>query len=99
MHFDAVQGMAVKDRIDSSQLPDALPETEILSLKNENWFLNANEFQRGIRGPAIILVQRILCIHMPFFRDNFSDLVVHHIKHDFEEEMAKKSETVSLSIM
>jgi hypothetical protein len=48
----------------------------------------------NIKHNFTILVSRILVEHIPFFNENFNDVVQRHITHDYYEEMSRKSEIV-----
>ena len=41
-----------------------------------------------------LLVCRELVKYMRYFRENYADVVSHHITHDYYKEMSSKSETV-----
>ena len=47
-----------------------------------------------IQDDFAILVARILCKHMSFFKDTHTDIVDWHIPHEFSQEMSQKSEVV-----
>ena len=89
--------MAVKNRVTSANLSKVSPRRNILEVEEENWLLSEWEFQEHIYRPSAIIIQRILCSHMKYFKDNFVDLVVEHIPHKYSSEMAKKSKIVSTS--
>ena len=87
---------AVHDRVDASCLseepqvvdPDARVEELLPTVEDEHMMLANFE----------VLIGRTLVKHMPFFYRGFSDVVVQHIPHRFSEEMAQKSDVVSLSL-
>eukprot|EP00731_Ephydatia_muelleri_P007802 Em0004g140a len=43
-----------------------------------------------------VLMSRVLCEHVEFFKKNFEDIVDTHIKHEFYDEMSMKSITVTM---
>ena len=43
-----------------------------------------------------VLMSRVLCEHVEFFKKNFEDIVDTHIKHEFYDEMSMKSIMVSV---
>ena len=71
-HYDVVQGMAVFDRVDCSNLSNTPSNKSILSVEDEKWLVNKDEFNTYIREPAKVIVQRIIVRHMGFFKDNFA---------------------------
>ena len=89
LHY--VQVYAVKDRVDFSQLSNTAPSPgrsvyEILPTTSDYQTLKDN---------FAILVARILTKHIPYFKQDFSGLVVNNIPHKYSSEMANKSEVVS----
>ena len=42
-----------------------------------------------------ILIARVLCENLPFFKETFDGVLTWHIKHCYYEEMSKKSDIVS----
>jgi len=89
-----VQGMAVVDRINFEHLPNEDPQADVLSLPNITWLPSKEEHQ-VIRETLKVLIQRTLCEQMVFFKENFEDLVIYHIEHDYLKESTLKSEVVS----
>ena len=86
---------AVKDRIDLSSLSDNPPtdqptSTEVIS----KIFPSAHE-DSVICDDFAILLARMLCSNMKFFKDTFTDSIDWHIQHRYSVEMSKKSEVVS----
>ena len=66
-----------------------------LDLKEEGWLLSDGEFNDCIRMPGgRVIIQRIICCHMKFFKENYSDLVVEQIPQTYSKKMARKSEIV-----
>ena len=79
-HFDVVQGMAVRDRVCDRTLSNTY-QKDILDLKEEGWLLSDAEFNDCIKMPGgRVIIPRIICCHMKFFKKNFiSNLVVEQI--------------------
>ena len=48
-----------------------------------------------IHNEFAILLSRMLCTHIKFFKDTFADVIDWHIPHKFTAEMSKKSVVVS----
>ena len=74
--------MAVIDQVCDS-IPSNTYHNDILDLKEEEWLLSDGEFNDCIKMPGRIIIQRIICCHMKFFKENYSDLVVEHILHTY----------------
>ena len=78
---------AVRDRLDTSQLSEELPQPdEQILLTDEDHKILSSNFS--------ILICRVLKKHMPFFT-KFGSGVERHIWHMHSEEMSQKSEIVS----
>ena len=90
---------AVKDRVDSSKLSDnhpslvhVVPSTEDVVSK----VLPTKKDDEIIRDYFTVLVARILCTEITYFKSSYADVVDWHIEHKFSDEMSHKSEVVSL---
>ena len=86
---------AVADRIDFSSLPETtppLPSVDVLQL--------ATSLLPMMWPCAKILplVSRILFGSIDFFKLTFDDVVEWHIKHEFYEQMSRKSDVVSIDV-
>ena len=57
-------------------------------------FVPSEQTFDSIRQRMGIIVQRILCQHMPHFEEHYADTVIQHIHHEHSDESAKKSELV-----
>ena len=85
---------AVADRIDFSKLSDTPP----MSLGTEAqafMILSSLEDDSDLEENFKILIARVLCENLPFFKETFDGVVTWHIKHCYYEEMSKKSDIVS----
>ena len=92
LHYIQVYG--VKDRIDYSSLSSQKPtETNLYDI------LPSSEDYELLKKDFTILVSRIVHTHLPFFGDDFKNLVEKHIPHKYSAEMSKKSEVVSVIAM
>lgn len=85
---------AVLDRIDLSSLSDVLPRMqpnmkEVIS----KVFPNAHE-ESVMHDDFAVLLARMLCSHMTYFRETFADVIDWHIQHRYSAEMSTKSEVV-----
>lgn len=91
---------AVADRVDFTSLSDRIiptlqtdPKQIALSL------LPTPEDDRVLKHNICILMSRILFKHVDFFSLWFDGVIDWHIKHEFWEEMSKKSQIVSIYIV
>ena len=50
----------------------------------------------ALRDNICVLMSRILCEHVEFFKFAFEEVVDRHIKHEFNDEMSTKSIVVSI---
>lgn len=92
---------AVLNRIDFSNLSDSLPDNStITNMENVAVSLQPTKLDDQILQDNIgMLISRILCTRMSFFRVCFQDLVHWHIKHKYTPEMSQKSVVVPLGIL
>ena len=86
---------AVRDRVDCSRLsddPNTSPNTaeEVIAT-----VLPSDKDDAIVHDDFAILVARILCKHMSFFKETYADVVDWHIPHKFSKEMSQKSEVVN----
>lgn len=89
LHFFNV--FAVRDRIDTSMLPETHDIPQSLSYQD---FIPTDDDYSILKDNFRILVQRIICQHMLFFKEHFSTVVTAHITHKYSKEMKQKSEIV-----
>ena len=87
---------AVRERIDFSHLPDILPPSCMNSPQRVALsLLPSKEDDQVLRQMFVTHVSRVLCKYMSFFKFSFEDVIQHHIRHPFYDEMSAKSEVVS----
>lgn len=89
LHF--YHAYAVKDRIDTSHLPECHLSQPSLTY---NDFIPSDEDYASLKSDFTVLVTRILCQHMNFFKAKFSGSVTWNIPHIYSKEMRMKSEVV-----
>lgn len=89
---------ALENRVNFTSLSDKRPDnSSITDLRTVGKsLLPTPGDDAALKKNISILISRILCKHVDFFRLSFNDLVNHHIKHKFSEEMSAKSSIVSL---
>ncbi len=84
---------AVSDRIDFSNLSEqVIPTSQICPDRIATSLLPSVEDDLAIRRNICTLMSRVLCDNVTFFKASFVD---RHIKHDFYDQMSKKSDVVS----
>lgn len=83
---------ATRDRVDSSDASNELPSINPDPILSN--LLPSDSDVEALMSNFGILVSRNLVQYMPFFKEHFSDVIVHHIPHDHESEMEKVSEVV-----
>ena len=88
----------MKDRVDCSNLSDVPPTNTPTPNAVLSQVLPSEEEDAIIHDNFAILVARILCTHMTFFKSSYADVVDWHIKHKFFNEMTQMSEVVSITI-
>lgn len=85
-----------RDRISISGLSNEVPdlrETPLLSIPVLSILPTVTD-AANLSHNFALLIERKLVEHVRYFRENYSDVVTRHIKHEFYEEMSRKSETV-----
>ena len=88
---------AVKDQVNLQDLSDAGPKKpSTISEVLEKVEPNAQENALFIDECAVLL-SRIMCDNMPYFIENYEDVVQRHIPHMYKQEMSSKSEVVCKS--
>ena len=85
---------AVRNRIDISALSDKRPKLPLII--DSMSILPTSDDDNKLRTNMSILVSRILCKHMKFFKVCFADIAIWHIKHKYSAEMSEKSHVVSM---
>eukprot|EP00731_Ephydatia_muelleri_P026746 Em0018g846a len=81
-----------RDRIDCSNLCDQVITTQQTDPGQiAASLLPTPEDDVALHDNICVLMSRILCAHVEFFKINFEDIVDTHIKHEFYDEMSMKS--------
>ena len=88
---------AVADRIGLSNISDQVIATQ----QRDSGLIVASllptpEDDVALRDNICVLMSRILCEHVEFFKFTFEEVVDWHIKHEFYDEMSPKSIVVSI---
>ncbi len=97
--FHYFHSYAAADRVDFSQLPSEVPSAVNLSnCAQALLLLPSLEDEEALRKNFKVLISRVLCDFLPFFRATFDGIVTWHIQHPYYDEMSKKSDTVSASL-
>lgn len=87
---------AVSDRIDFSNLSEqVIPTSQICPDRIAASLLPSVEDDLAIRRNICTLMSRVLCDNVTFFKTSFDGVIDRHIKHDFYDQMSKKSDVVS----
>lgn len=92
--FNLVHSVAVKDRAPSEDLDSVHPQADILSVPNEAFVPNAEDY-KALYKDCNILIQRALVDHISALKD-CKEFVTYHIPHQYTEESKKKSVIVSI---
>ena len=80
------------NRIDVSTFLDVTPDIRKLnSVVVADNMLPSRSDDQALKENFAKLVSRVLVEHLRYFKLSFEDVVDWHIKHQFSEEMAKKS--------
>ena len=86
---------AVSDRVDVSELPITPPVTPVITPETcASSLLPSPTYDRIFRQNIITLVSRVLATHLETLGFDCTRLAEWHIFHEYEKEMAKKSEVV-----
>ena len=86
---------AFADRIDFSRMaeePIACRQTDVTQVALS--LLPTSEDDKALRSNVCVLISRILCRNLTYFKHTFDNTVEWHIKHDYYKEMSKASEWV-----
>ena len=88
---------AVENRVDFVSLSDDTPDnsgiTDLRSVAES--LLPTPRDDEVLKQNISILISRVLCKHIPFFKISCDDLVKQHIEHMYYEAMSAKSVVVS----
>ena len=82
----------MRDRLDLSGVSNKTPVPDVSAIRLES-LLPSTSDENAIVNNFSILIGRVLSKYIPYF-DKFKCLE-RHIRHDFTDEMSKKSEVVS----
>lgn len=88
---------AVRDRVNltlSSEVPPPVPDDP-----NLESLLPSQSDHSTLSTHFATHISRIITTYMPFFRENFGDVVDRHIPHLYSADMSKKSHVVSSSTL
>ncbi|XP_078329533.1 uncharacterized protein LOC111133019 isoform X2 [Crassostrea virginica] len=96
--FNMVQAYAALDRINSLHLSDDSPSPEDVESIPLHKLLPCEMDEVDLRSQMTVIVERILCTHIPFFED-VKDNIIWHIPDQYSNESAQKSEMVLLGVM
>ena len=94
MHNWALAYAAI-NRVPTTDLDHKDPELDAIDIDLGKFMPSPNEIDQ-YKDRLIVMVERILVKHVKIFRDNFSDCVTKHIRHEKSSEMKEKSELVSM---
>ena len=83
----------VRDRVDVSNFCDDVDIPDITTIQLDN-LLPTSTDENSIRNNFSVLVGRVLCKYVPFFK-NYGKGLERHILHEHLREMSQKSEVVS----
>ena len=90
---------AVADRIDFSSLPETTPPLPIVDVQQlAASLLPSSDDDVALRKNFATLVSHILFGNIDFFKLTFDGVVEAHIKHEFFEQMSRKSDVVSIAV-
>ncbi|XP_030830182.1 uncharacterized protein LOC115919849 [Strongylocentrotus purpuratus] len=94
--FNLVQSYGEIDRVPCFHLSDEPPSLEQLSSICEDVFLPSTKDTEMLRYEYEVMIARILCNHIPCFRDMS---ITEHIPHPYLAETKKKSVMVPLGVL
>ena len=87
---------AVKDRVNLGTMSDSLPKETPVVKEVIQKILPTSTDDESFLDKFAVLLGRMLCNHITYFKENFGDVVERHIPHLYSQDMSKKSEIVSL---
>ncbi|XP_041454619.1 uncharacterized protein LOC121407551 [Lytechinus variegatus] len=91
-----VQCFGELDRVPCFHLRDEEPSLEQLSSISQDIFLPSTDDICNLRDEYEVMISRILCNHIPFFKDMS---ITEQIPHPYLEEMKKKSVVIPLGVL
>ena len=89
------QQYAILDRVNDPSLDNTKSQKPVESLQLVD-LLPDKDVQSMFKRDCAVLVSRVVCKYLSAFK-HMKDVVTFHIGHIYSEEMAKKSETVSVA--
>ena len=92
------QSYAVRDRVNLSHLSDEPQPVRTCTQVQLKEILPSSSDHKTLFENFDIIVARVLVEHMPFFKENFGDISVKHIPHEYSEEMSQLSTVVSYHV-
>lgn len=87
-HQFAELGRAQNPMLDSTKPQKAVGELQLIEL------LPSNDVQVSFKKRWAVLISRVICKYLSSFQQ-YRSLIIHHIPHQFSEEMSQKSKSVS----
>ena len=88
---------AVRDRVDTSNLPEELPSLRAFEGLTIHDILPSSDDHDKMLENYVTLFARVITAEIPFFKQ-FEDVVPLHIIHEHSREMERKSEVVSSTL-
>ena len=87
---------AAQDRFDLTMLEDVPTIPDDLKLFED--LLPSNSDKTTLKEFFAIHIAHILCKYMPFFAEDFGDVIPEHLDHPMSSEMRQKSQVVSITL-
>lgn len=87
-HQFAELGRAQNPMLDSTKPQKAVGELQLIEL------LPSKDVQVSFKKRWAVLISRVICKYLSSFQQ-YRSLIIHHIPHQFSEEMSQKSKSVS----
>lgn len=87
-HQFAELGRAQNPMLDSTKPQKPVGELQLIEL------LPSNDVQVSFKKRWAVLISRVICKYLSSFQQ-YRSLIIHHIPHQFSEEMSQKSKSVS----
>ena len=91
------QSYAVKDRLNLTDVSDVTPTRTPTVPEVLEKVLPTDSDDAVVQDEFAILVARMMCENMQYFKENYSDVVQNHIPHKHVPEMSSKSEVVRVT--
>lgn len=87
-HQFAELGRVQNPMLDSTKPQKPVGELQLIEL------LPSNDVQVSFKKRWAVLISRVICKYLSSFQQ-YRSLIIHHIPHQFSEEMSQKSKSVS----